>query len=189
MPKIKAITKKFSGITVLDSFSAEIRKGSVTALVSPSGKGKTTLLRIIAGLDKDFSGNVEDVGTISYCPQDISLFPWYSAEKNLTVVLGDSQKQKEDIRTALEVFGLLDAANKKPHELSGGMCQRVAIIRAWLANTDTVLLDEPFKGLDSETKSSVISYLKETKKDGRTVIFTTHSEDELTLFADDILKM
>ena len=105
------------------------------------------------------------------------------------MVLGDSQKQKEDIRTALEVFGLLDAANKKPHELSGGMCQRVAIIRAWLANTDTVLLDEPFKGLDSETKSSVISYLKETKKDGRTVIFTTHSEDELTLFADDILKM
>ena len=189
MPKIKNLTKSFSSFTVLDSFSAEIEKGQVVALVSPSGKGKTTLLRILAGLDKDFSGEADDIGSVSYCPQDISLFPWYSAEKNLTVVLGDSSEAKEKINTAIDIFGLTEAKDKKPHELSGGMCQRVAIIRAWLASSDTVLLDEPFKGLDKETKSAVISYLKETKSKDRTVIFSTHNEDEISLFADSVLYL
>lgn len=189
MIEIKSITKKFSDNVVLDSFSANIENGKVTALMSPSGKGKTTLLRMLAGIDKDFKGSISGVGSVSYCPQDMSLLPWYSAEKNLTVFLGDTPEMKERIADALSRFGLSDAKGKKPHELSGGMCQRVAIIRAWLADTETVFLDEPFKGLDGETKLAVINYLKETKKDGRTVIFTTHSEDELELFADGLLKL
>jgi len=189
MIEIKNVTKKFADTVVLDSFSASIEKGKVTALTSPSGKGKTTLLRIISGIDKKFTGSVTNVGSVSYCPQDTSLLPWYSAEKNLTVFLGDTAEMKERITDALSGFGLSGAKDKKPHELSGGMCQRVAIIRAWLADTDTVLLDEPFKGLDGETKLAVINYLKKTKRNGRTVIFTTHSEDELELFADSLLKL
>ena len=189
MIELNNITKKFSALTVLDSFSANIEIGKVTAVMSPSGNGKTTLLRIIAGIDKDFEGHVSGVGKVSYCPQGLSLLPWYSAMKNLTVFLGDTQEMKDKISEALNAFSLLEAKDKKPHELSGGMCQRVAIIRAWLSGSDTVLLDEPFKGLDSATKESVITYLKNTKTDGRTVIFTTHSEEELELFADNLLKL
>ena len=189
MIELKNITKRFSDLTVLDSFSASIENGKTVAVMSPSGKGKTTLLRIIAGIDKSFEGSVFGVGKVSFCPQALSLLPWYSAIKNLTVFLGDSPEMKEKIFDALKAFGLFEARNKKPHELSGGMCQRIAIIRAWLADSDTVLLDEPCKGLDAETKASVITYLKSSKSDARTVIFTTHSEEELNLFADELLTL
>lgn len=189
MIEIKSITKRFPDLTVFDSYSATVKKGSITAITSPSGKGKTTLLRMIAGIDKSYSGEIIGVGRVSYCPQSLALLPWYSAKKNLTVFLGDSEETIKRIDEALKAFGLFEARNKKPHELSGGMCQRIAIIRAWLADSDTILLDEPFKGLDGDTKLSVISYLKETKKEDTTIIFTTHSEEELELFSDDVLKL
>ncbi len=172
----------FSGTDI--SFS-----GKVTAVMGSSGKGKTTLLRILAGLDKDYEGEISGIGSVSYCPQKLSLFPWYSAEKNISIICGNTPDMTEKIREGLSAFGLLDSKDKKPHELSGGMCQRIAILRAWLFDSETVILDEPFKGLDGETKLSVITYLKDTLNAGRNVIFTTHSEEEAALFADSILTV
>ncbi len=186
--EIRQLFKKFESKVIFDSADFDFPDG-VTALMGGSGIGKTTLLRIIAGLDKDFKGEISGSENISYCPQSTALLPWYSARKNLEVFLGRSDDMNAKIDEALNETGLCDAADKKPHELSGGMAQRVAIIRAWLFPSDTVILDEPFKGLDSETKSLVITYLKNTLKDGRTVIFTTHSEDEANEFADRIITI
>lgn len=189
MIEITDLTKKFGDNVVLDNFCANIEHGKVTALTSPSGKGKTTLLRILSSIDKKYTGNISGIGSISYCPQGVSLLPWYDTMKNLTTFLGSTPEMIERINEALEIFGLSDAKSKKPGEMSGGMCQRVAIIRAWLKDSDTVLLDEPFKGLDSETKLQVITYLKQHKNADRTVIFATHSEDEINLFADNTLSL
>ncbi len=186
--KIENLRKNFGEQAIFSGECFEFSDG-ITAVMGSSGKGKTTLFRILAGLDKDYTGNISGVKTISYCPQRPSLFPWFSAEKNLTVICGESEEAMEKIREGLEAFGLFEARDKKPHELSGGMCQRIAILRAWLFDSDTVILDEPFKGLDSETKASVITYLKKNKCASRRVIFTTHSEDEASAFADSILRI
>ena len=157
--------------------------------MSPSGSGKTTLLRILAGLDKKFEGEVTLPEAISYCPQDVSLLPWYSTKKNLTIFLGNDEETPKNIDSALKSVGLDGAEDKKPKELSGGMAQRVALLRAWLYPADTVILDEPFKALDTETKDTVIKYLKATKSPTRTVIFTTHSEEEAEAFADRVIRL
>lgn len=187
MIEIKNLCKSFDGKVIFSDYSVHIPDG-VCAIMAGSGIGKTTLLRILAGLDKDYKGDISGVGSISYCPQSLSLFPWYSAERNLKIVLKNVTDADTVIKNGLEAFGLSDSAGKKPHELSGGMCQRVAILRAWLFSSDTVILDEPFKGLDNETKLRVIEYLKSIRKSTRNVIFTTHSAREAELFADHIIK-
>lgn len=189
MIEIVDLTKSFGDNIVLDKLCTSIESGRVTALTSPSGKGKTTLLRILSGIDKKYKGSISGVGSVSYCPQGLSLLPWYDTMKNLTVFLGNDPEMLKRIDEALSAFGLENAKQKKPGEMSGGMCQRVAIIRAWLKDSDTVLLDEPFKGLDNGTKLRVITYLKEHKKADRTVIFATHSEDEIALLADNVLSL
>lgn len=185
--KIRKLYKNFDEKVIFENFSTDISDG-ITVIMAPSGKGKTTLLRILTGLDKDFKGEISGLGTVSYCPQKLALFPWYSAKKNITVAIG-GKKAEALADEGLIAFGLSDSCDKKPHELSGGMCQRIAILRAWLFPSDTVILDEPFKGLDLETKEKVIEYLKRTKVDGRNVIFTTHSDDEASAFADSLLKL
>ena len=186
--EIKELTKRFDENVIFSGLSLSIPDG-ISAIMAGSGIGKTTLLRIIAGIDKKYTGDINGVGTVSYCPQDVSLFPWYSARKNLKIVLKDTKNADALIDDGLLAFGLSDAADKKPHELSGGMCQRVALLRAWLYPSDTVLLDEPFKGLDEDTKERVIAYLKKTLTPGRRIIFTTHSQKEAELFSDHIIDL
>jgi NitT/TauT family transport system ATP-binding protein len=185
--EIKNLCKNFGDSAVFIDYSICIPDG-VCALMAGSGIGKTTLLRILAGLDRSYTGSIEGVGSISYCPQNVALFPWYSAKKNLKIVLKDTPDADRLIDEGLDAFGLSDSADKKPAQMSGGMCQRVAILRAWLYPSDTVILDEPFKGLDDATKRQVIDYLKKTRRSGRNVIFSTHSSEEAETFADHIIK-
>lgn len=189
MIEVKNLSKAFGDRVVLSELSLAFPEGSTTALMSPSGSGKTTLLRILTGLDKKFEGEVTLPEAISYCPQDVSLLPWYSMKKNLTIFLGDNEETLKRIDAALKAVGLDGAEDKKPKELSGGMCQRVALLRAWLYPADTVILDEPFKALDTETRDTLIRYLLATKSPNRTVIFTTHSEEEAAAFADRIIRL
>ena len=186
--EIKNLNKKYGDNIVFSDYSICIPSG-ICALMAGSGIGKTTLMRILSGLDKDYTGSIEGMGKISYCPQNVSLFPWYSAKKNLQIVLNDIPDAYRLIEEGLEAFGLSDSCNKKPSELSGGMCQRVAILRAWLYPSDTVILDEPFKGLDADTKQQVIEYLKKTRQSRRNVIFSTHSPEEAEMLADHIIKI
>ncbi len=187
MLRINGLSKQFGENEIFSDLSLDIEQGSVCAVTSPSGFGKTTLLRMISGIDKSYEGSIHGNESISYCPQDLALLPWYSAYKNVTAFIGNDRDA--EIKEAFERMGLGDALDKKPHELSGGMKQRIALIRAWLSRSDVVLLDEPFKGLDNDTKLAVIAYLKETKEKDRTVIFTTHNSDEIELFADKTVSL
>ena len=186
--EIKALNKSFDGNIVFKNYSVLISDG-ICAIMAGSGIGKTTLLRILAGIDKNYNGTISGLGAVTYCPQEVSLFPWYSAKRNLKIVLKNIQNADSLIAEGLDAFGLTDSADKKPHEMSGGMCQRIAILRAWLHPSDTVILDEPFKGLDSEIKEKVIDYLKKTRAPQRNVIFTTHSIEEAELFSNYIINI
>ena len=184
MIELRNLTKKFEDKTVIEDFSLSIKEGEHIAIMGESGKGKTTLLRIIAFLEKPDSGLVEGVTpeTISYAFQEPRLFPTLSALKNMTVVSEEDRTVAQTKAQALlSAVGLGDAMNKKPHELSGGMRQRVSLARAFMVDRPILLLDEPFSALDEETRDSMIDFVKEASKN-KTVIMVTHNrEDALKL--------
>ena len=163
---------------VIKDFSAEFEAGKITAIVGPSGLGKTTLLNLLAGLIKPDSGRiVSDFDKISYIFQDPRLFPWLSALDNVRVVCDDKELARKCLS---ELFDDPSVIKKFPSELSGGMKQRVSIARA-LANTpDLILMDEPFRGLDSETKEKTRNVLFEYIKNKPCCgVIVTHDPDDL----------
>ena len=177
MIKLEKITKKYGEQTVLENFSLTVAKGERVALVGASGRGKTTLLRIVSGLEKADGGTFEINGKIAYMFQEPRLLPWKSAIDNLLAVL-----KKEDFALAekyLLAVGLADDKDKMPSSLSGGMAQRVAFARllAYTEATDAeiLLLDEPFSALDGDTADKMISLLDNFAKN-KTLIIVTHDE-------------
>ncbi len=176
------ITVKFGKQTVIENLSFEFRDGVFYGITGPSGIGKTTLLAAIVGTVPISSGRIANVpARISYIFQDARLFPWMTALENVECVCHDREK-------AEHYLGLLlpDGMDKYPDALSGGMKQRVSIARALAYDAQLVLLDEPFKGLDAETKQLTIDIVKEHLKE-RTAILVSHEENELML-CDEIYK-
>lgn len=163
------VTKNYTGQVILDNFSTTYLPGGTYYLTSPSGGGKTTLLRILAGLTKADSGSVEGLGSCSMVFQEDRLCEDYSAVKNVELVLGDAECAAEALAKLLPSESL----QKPCRELSGGMKRRVALVRAMEADSDVVLLDEPFTGMDAETKSCAQKYIRERQGE-RTVIIATH---------------
>ena len=147
-------------------------------LYGPPGLGKTTLLRILMGLEKYDAGSIEGLENkkISAVFQEDRLCENLPAVTNVAIVC-EKNVTLQEIRKELENIGLSGSTEKPVKELSGGMKRRVAIIRSIMADSDIVIFDEPFKGLDVETRKTVIEYLKEKLKD-RTVIMVTHDIDE-----------
>ena len=175
MLKIKDITTAYDNETVLSHLSYDFEDGKKYAIVGPSGIGKTTLLNILCGLKKPDGGSVETSYTRpAYVFQDPRLFPWLTALENVTLVCADKQKAK-DILTSLSLDD--DTLSKYPHELSGGMRQRVAIARALCFDGDIVLMDEPFKGLDSEMRRYIREFIFHKLKN-KTVIMITHQPED-----------
>ena len=181
------ITKAYGEKVVLDGFSHAFPAGKRTCIMGPSGCGKTTLLRIILGLE------TTDGGTITGRPERVSavfqenrLFEDFSALSNLAAVCHHGDKQV--MTDHLTELGLGDSLHKPVRTLSGGMKRRVAIARAVLAPGDLVVLDEPFTGLDKDTKEVVVSYLKHHTQ-GRTLIIVTHDPAERDALADEVLDM
>lgn len=174
---INHLSKSFGEHTVLKDFSANIPTGQVTLLTAPSGKGKTTLLRILMGLETADSGEISDFNGLKQSAvfQEDRLCENLSALSNMK--LASPQLQNETIEEALTKVGLAEYAHCTISEFSGGMKRRVAILRALLADYDILFLDEPFKGLDAETKTLVISDVKQ-RSQGKTVILVTHDPTE-----------
>jgi ABC-type nitrate/sulfonate/bicarbonate transport system ATPase subunit len=190
LAEFKNITKKYENNTVLDKFSLKIVKGSKIAIMGESGCGKTTLLRIAAGLSKPDGGEFVSDEKKALMFQEPRLLPWKNALDNVKSVLPKEQYPLAD--KYLSAVGLSDTADKYPRELSGGMAQRVAFAR-FLAFSEAdgatlLLLDEPLSALDDETTDKMIDLLKDFSKH-KTVIIVTHDKNDAEKFADHVVKM
>ena len=201
---IRAVAKTFRSqdmvVTALDGFDLRIREGEFICVVGPSGCGKTTLLRILAGLEMPTSGEItiarrdKSQPLTSMIFQESSIFPWMRVRDNVAYGL-DIRHVAADVRKRvvdhfLELTGLMPFANAFPHQLSGGMKQRVSVARAFANDPEILLMDEPFAALDEQTKitlqQELLKLWSETRK---TVLFITHSIDEALVLADRVIVL
>lgn len=174
---IQNLTKKFSDKTVLEGTNLTIDEGGFVCIMGNSGCGKTTLINIILGHEQADSGTVIGVPKkISAVYQEDRLCEDFSALSNVAMVI-NSEGAKATAKATLCALGLGDALNKPVKKLSGGMKRRVATARALVADAELVVMDEPFKGLDDETKESVICYVHKVLN-GKTVLLVTHDAAE-----------
>ena len=206
--EVKNINKSFKSkkndqLSVLSDVNLTINDGELVCLLGPSGCGKTTLLRLIAGLDQPTSGEiiangekvVKPSGDRAVIFQQYSLFPWLTVLQNVTFGLEMTKKgsKEENIETAeryLTRVGLIDFKDSYPHELSGGMKQRVAIIRSLLNHSPILLMDEPFSALDMQNRHKLQGQLIGVwKRFENTIVFVTHDVDEAVYLADKIVIM
>ena len=190
--EIKDLTKRFGEKTLFEGLSLTVDGPAV--LWAPSGWGKTTLLRILMGLEVPTSGSVEGVGRIGVVFQEDRLCPQLTPEENVALVLPAEQykaktQYKEQIKKDLIQLGLDDEALALPaRKLSGGQKRRTALLRALWAESDTLLLDEPFKGLDESTKRQAVEFSREMLR-GRTAVLVTHDRTEAEALADEVIEL
>lgn len=185
---ISELTKKFGNNLVIDRFSAVIEENERTYIMGPSGCGKTTLINIMMGLVPYDSGIIKGVPELkSVVFQEDRLCETFNAVSNIRLVCS-SKVKNEDIISHLERIGLKEDINKPVIELSGGMRRRVSIVRAILAESDILFLDEPFKGLDIERKKNVMDYLVDNTKN-KTTIIVTHDIEDAKVLGGNIVKM
>jgi len=193
--RVSNICKSYGDLKVLDNISIDFPENKTTCIMGPSGCGKSTLLNIIAGiLDMD-SGEVEGFNdeTISFVFQEDRLIEWKSVADNLRLVL-KGKMDKRDIETIidryLESVNLKEYKNYYPRDLSGGMKQRISILRAFIYPSKVLIMDEPFKSLDINNKHIVMEFLKNLKdREKRTCILVTHDVEEAIALGDRIVVL
>jgi NitT/TauT family transport system ATP-binding protein len=193
--ELKGINKSFGTLKVLHNISFAVEHAEVCAILGPSGCGKTTLLNSISGMDGDYSGTIRGVHPkqISYLFQEPRLLPWKTVLGNLEFIIPEKTEKQNWMRTVkhyLELVGLEDFASYYPQALSGGMRQRVAVVRAFIFPADLILMDEPFQALDLKIKLSLISVFKALYQENRkTALFVTHDVQEAILLGDRIIVL
>jgi ABC-type nitrate/sulfonate/bicarbonate transport system ATPase subunit len=190
-------------LRVLDRLSLTVRKGEFVSVIGPSGSGKSTLFHLIGGLYRPTAGTIRidgrettgERGHISYMPQHNSLFPWLTIEQNVLlareVAAGMRKRAKDEARLEarewLRRVGLAGYEGAYPHQLSGGMQQRAAFVRALLSPRELMCLDEPFGALDALTRHDMQQWLLRLwEEHQRTILFVTHSIEEALLLSDRI---
>jgi len=183
----------FGAVGVFRNLSLEIARGEFVAVVGPSGCGKTTLLNLFSGFLKPTSGNVVCSGRVRTVYQHDSLFPWQTAAQNIAMGLRALSSQAERARQLEEMLRLINLeefAAHYPHQLSGGMRQRVELARALAGATDILLLDEPFSSLDYLTRLRLRRELARMLQElPRTVVLVTHDIEEAAQLADRIVVL
>ncbi|RLI74496.1 ABC transporter ATP-binding protein [Archaeoglobales archaeon] len=196
--EITNISKSFDGLRVLDNITFKVEKNSFTCIIGESGCGKTTLLRIVSGLERAdagkvlFNGRKVEVNDVGFVFQDDRLLPWRTTLKNVAFGLEvrNDKKALEKAREVLKIVGLEGFENYYPKQLSGGMRQRVGIARALAINPKILLMDEPFAALDAQTRNRMQAELLEIwNKERKTVLFVTHNIDEAVYLADKIIVL
>ena len=193
----KSYYTKEKEILVLDNLNLNIKENTITAIVGPSGCGKSTLLNIIGKLEHKTKGTIEftnNKNKIGYMFQTDSLFPWLNILDNCLIGLKikkELTKEKiEYVKKLLINYGLKDFINSYPNNLSGGMRQRVALIRTLAIKPDILLLDEPFSALDYNSKLTVSDDVyRIIKKEKKTTIIITHDIGEAIAFADRVIVL
>ncbi|HVP96698.1 ABC transporter ATP-binding protein [Methanoregula sp.] len=205
--EIKNVSRTFVSednqtMEALSDISLSVGNEEFICILGPSGCGKTTLLRIIAGLESASSGSVILDRAVITCPspkmamifQEYSLYPWRTVEENVTLGMElRGIKKTERIAAAekyLDLVGLEGFEKRHPHELSGGMRQRVAVARALAIEPSILLMDEPFGALDAQTRNRMQhELLRIWEKTKKTILFVTHSVDEAVFLADRIVVL
>lgn len=201
----KRVTKDFSSpkgeVEVLDGVSFDVQRGTLTAILGPSGCGKTTLMKILAGIlipdDGHISTNASNADLrdqIAYMPQSDSLLPWRTALDNamLSSQIGglDRSEARTEAQSLLSRFGLRGFEKAYPSELSGGMKQRLTLIRTFLAHREILLLDEPLGSLDALTRTDMQEWLLGVWEQlGKTVLLVTHDVEEAAVLSDKLILL
>jgi len=200
--RVERVTKQFGAFTALEGAELRVEEGEFICLIGPSGCGKSTLLRILAGFEQASAGYVFVGGREVVGPgpdrgmvfQDYGLFPWLNVRQNIGFGPSARGLSKAKIDTIVDRFidmvGLSAFADRFPHQLSGGMKQRVAIARVLANDARVVLMDEPFGALDAMTRVKLQADLLELwARTGLTVIFVTHAIEEAILLSDRVVAM
>ncbi|WP_201715364.1 ABC transporter ATP-binding protein [Rossellomorea arthrocnemi] len=196
---IQNMSKSFDGELILDDLTIQVKEGEFVSILGPSGSGKSTLFHVIGGLFTPDSGDIQldgqsingRRGSISYMPQSPSLFPWRTVIEN--VMLGQELHGKRDKDRAMNMIeraGLKGYEDAYPEDLSGGMKQRVAFIRALVSPQSFLCLDEPFSALDEFTRLDMQKWLLSIwEEDLSSVLFVTHNIDEALFLSDRIIVL
>lgn len=196
--RIAGVSKRFgagaAGVIALDQISLDVERGEFVCIVGASGCGKSTLLNLIAGLDAPTVGSVEVQGRVALMFQEAALLPWKTAAGNVELALKlrgvPRRERREQALDLLHLVRLREFADRRPHELSGGMRQRVALARSLGQGADVLLMDEPFGALDALTRVNLQSQLLAMwAQEKRTVIFITHDVDEAVFLANRVIVM
>ena len=199
---INSVSKKFNDIRALEDICFEVEDGEFVCLLGPSGCGKTTILRLAAGLEipdegflcldgKKIKGVNKECGFVF---QEYALFPWRTVKQNIEFgpqVKGKTKLECDEIsRHYIDLVGLNGFENHYPHQLSGGMKQRVGIARAYANDPKLLLMDEPFGALDAQTRNLMQSeLLRIWEEEHISVLFVTHSVDEAVYLGDKVIVM
>lgn len=196
MLSLQSVYKSFGSAAVMKDFSLVLNPGSIHCLFGPSGCGKTTLMRMLAGLITPDRGSMTGVegGETAFVFQEDRLLPWLTARENVSLVLESRRSRRQAAAAAaacLAQVGLGAFLDAYPEELSGGMKQRAAIARALAYGGGTLLLDEPFKGLDHSLRLELMELVLDrfTAGEARTVVMVTHDPDEALYMADTVYML
>jgi len=201
---LKNVTKHYGDVTAVENISFDVEPGEILVLLGQSGCGKTTTLRLIAGLERPDDGEIwvynqkvaannlwipPERRKIGMIFQDYALFPHLTVHDNIAFGLNKvkSKQQQKRVSEMLELINLLDKADAYPHELSGGQQQRIALARALAPNPDIILMDEPFSNLDTALRSQVRADVREILHETQTTaLLVTHDQEEALSLSDEV---
>ena len=194
--EIKSISKKLGSNEIFRNLNLELISEKIYLLKAPSGKGKTTLLKLLAGLYKADKGfvNKTNIQTVAFSFQDTRLLPWLTIRENIAFAFGHylhiSENEKEEIDYLLGRTALIEKADSFPHELSGGQQQRAGLARALVAKSDLLLLDEPLNGLDDILKQSIAELIVEyTRSYKPLIVWATHENISTDKVSTDVIML
>lgn len=190
---LKNVSLDFGPVKVFEHMSLDVRRGEFVVIIGPSGCGKTTILNLLSGHIQPGTGQIDQHGDIRTVYQKDGLFPWLTVSQNIGMGLRsipDTQQRESELQSLFALIHLEEFKDHYPHELSGGMRQRVELARVLAGNSDILLMDEPFSALDYQTRLRMRHELvRLLDKRPRTVVFVTHDIEEAAQLADRVLVL
>ncbi len=191
--QLEKVAHGYNEVSVLQELSLTVKPGELVVLVGPSGCGKTTLLNILSGFLTPRSGTVSTEGLVRTIYQQDGLFPWLTVKENIGIglrTMKDKKRREHELTELLDLIHLQSFQHHYPHQLSGGMRQRVELARVIAGDSDILLMDEPFSALDYQTRLRMRQELALLlEKRPRTVVFVTHDIEEAVQLADRVLVL